>query len=230
MIPAPPNFSTLLHFYQTPGIFRRLSRDLLWKIPTTEPEIYLTFDDGPIPGLTEFILEVLADFDARATFFCVGDNVNKHPAICAKVVKSGHLIGNHTYNHLNGWATKNELYLNNIEKCQSLISRHQDSLPQPVFRPPYGKISSSQIKALRNKYQIIMWDILAYDFDKSHSPQKSLEKIIYGTNAGSIVVFHDNYKTENKLKYMLPRYLEYFREKGYVFKKLAPAKIDTPVS
>jgi len=218
----------LLHFYQTPGIFRRLSKDLVWKIPASKPEIYLTFDDGPIPGLTEFILEILADFDARATFFCVGDNIFKHPAICDKVVKSGHLIGNHTYNHISGWATQHKLYFKNIENCQSFISRHQDTLSQPLFRPPYGKISKSQIKILRDKYQIIMWDVLTYDFDKSHTPQKSLEKIIYGTKPGSIVVFHDNYKAENKLKYMLPRYLKYFAEKGYTFKKLAPVEINKP--
>ncbi len=193
---------------------------MIWKIPSTDKDIYLTFDDGPIPYLTGYVLDILDDFDAKATFFCVGDNMRKHPEICEKVFDKGHLIGNHTFNHLKGWSTKNSLYLKNIIKCQEYITNLQKPYFKPLFRPPYGQITRNQIHFLRNDYKIIMWDILAYDFDSTHSPSQSLDKIIKLTRPGSIVVFHDNYKAEIKLKYMLPRFLEHYKEKGFTFKVL----------
>ena len=207
----------MLHFYKTPNLLKKISKDLVWDIPGSSKDIYLTFDDGPIPDLTEYVLDILDDFEANATFFCVGENIFKYPAICHKVIEKGNVIGNHTYNHLKGWSIKNSQYLINIEKSHKLISKYQKS-EKPLFRPPYGQITRSQIKNLKEMYNIIMWDILAYDFDNTHSPLKSLDKMIRLTKPGSIVVFHDNYKAEDKLKYMLPRFLKYFKERGFNFK------------
>lgn len=210
----------MLHVYNTPGFLKKIFKDLIWDIPTNDKDIYLTFDDGPIPNLTEYVLDILDKFEAKATFFCVGDNIFKYQSICEKVIEKGHIIGNHTFNHLKGWGTKNNQYLNNIEKCHEHILKYQKFKHKPLFRPPHGQITKSQIKNLKDDFKIIMWDILAYDFDITHSPLKSLNKIICLTRPGSIVVFHDNYKAENKLKYMLPRFLKHFKEKGFSFKKL----------
>lgn len=211
----------MLHFYKTPSLLKKISDDLVWDITADDKDIYLTFDDGPIPTLTEYVLDVLDDFEAHATFFCVGENIFKYPKICEKVMEKDHVIGNHTFNHLKGWSTKNEQYFKNIEKCHKQILRHQVSRYKPLFRPPYGQITRSQINILKEDFTIVMWDILAYDFETSHSPEKSLANIIKHTKPGSIIVFHDNYKAQNKLNYMLPRFLQYFKEEGYNFKKLA---------
>jgi len=210
----------LLHFYKTPGILKKLSKDLIWDISTDKKEIFLTFDDGPIPILTEYVLETLADFGAKATFFCVGDNVLKYPDVIKKIIEKGHAVGNHTFNHLKGWSTKNDHLFINIEKCQSYINRYDTTTKRPLFRPPYGQITWSLLKVLKNKYDIIMWDVLVYDFEESHSPQISLSKSIHKTVSGSIVVFHDNYKAEKKLRYILPRFLQHFDDLGFTFKKL----------
>ena len=213
-------FSKVLHFYKTPGFLKKISDDLVWDIPTNYKDIYLTFDDGPIPNLTEHVLDILDDFKAKATFFCVGDNIFKYPNICKKVIEKGHVIGNHTFNHLKGWSIRNSEYIDNIQKCHEQILKYQKFKHKPLFRPPHGQITKYQIKNLKGDFNIIMWDILAYDFDNTHSPIKSLNRIIRLTRPGSIVVFHDNYKAESKLKYMLPRFLKHFKEHGFNFKKL----------
>lgn len=197
-----------------------MSKNMVWDIQVEKKDIYLTFDDGPIPKLTDYILDVLKDFDSKGTFFCVGENISNHPQLCENIVKQNHLLANHTFNHLKGWSTKNNQYLLNIEKCQKKISEFQETSNKPLFRPPHGQITKHQIKKLKDKYNIVMWDILSYDFETSHSPEKSLHKIIQKTTAGSIVIFHDNYKAEEKLKYMLPKYLEHFCDQGFIFKKL----------
>ncbi len=207
------------HFYKTPKVFKKFSNNLIWSIPTNSKEIFLTFDDGPIPNLTDHILDVLDEYDAKATFFCVGENILKYSSICKRIVEKGHIVGNHTNNHLKGWSTKTLTYSQNVEKCQKVILAHQNLNEMPLFRPPYGKITFSQIKSLQDKYKIIMWDILAYDFLEDHTPEISLSKIKEKTRSGSIVVFHDNYNAEYKLKYMLPRFLKHFKDKGFTFKK-----------
>lgn len=212
----------MLHFYKTPKLLKLISKHLIWDYPTKEKVIYLTFDDGPIPNLTEYVLDILDEYEAKATFFCVGDNISKHPEICKKVLDKGNVIGNHTFNHLKGWSTSNEEYINNIDKCQHIINKYQKTAQKPLLRPPHGQISLSQINLLKKNYSIVMWDVLTYDFDNRDTPQKSLEKIITLTKPGSIVVFHDNYKAEAKLKYMLPRFLKHFKEKGFSFKILDP--------
>jgi len=212
----------VVQFYKTPSLLKYISKHLIWGLPTSEKCIYLTFDDGPIPHLTEYVLDVLDEFDAKATFFCVGDNIFKYPEVCKKVIQRGNILGNHTYNHLKGWSTGNQEYIDNIDKCQQIIEKYQKMSKKPLLRPPHGQISLNQINLLKEKYSIIMWDILAYDFDDGDTPKKSLERIIRLTKPGSIVVFHDNYKTEAKLKYMLPRYLRSLKGKGFSFKILDP--------
>jgi peptidoglycan/xylan/chitin deacetylase (PgdA/CDA1 family) len=210
----------LIHFYKTPGLIKKIFSNLVWDVPTNSNEIFLTFDDGPIPKLTSYVLEVLHDFDALATFFCVGDNISKNPDILEQILAKNHLVGNHTHNHLKGWSTSTSRFVSNAGKCQEQISKYQGNTARPVFRPPHGQITFNQVKALKANYNIVMWDILAYDYDTAHSPLKSLDRIISKTKPGSIVVFHDNYKAEEKLKFILPTYLKYFKERGFSFKKL----------
>ncbi len=189
-------------------------------MPRSANDIYLTFDDGPVPRLTEYILELLQSHDAKATFFCVGDNVRKYPEVYKKIIDNDHAVGNHTYNHLRGWKTDIKSYIENIRKCDAAISDHLPRGCVPLFRPPYGQITRRQIRVLRSTYRIVMWDVLAYDFDTVASPAESFKKIVKFSCPGSIVVFHDNYKAEKNLRYMLPKYLAYLSKKGYRFKKL----------
>lgn len=181
--------------------------------------MFLTFDDGPIPGPTEFVLEELAKFDAKATFFCVGDNVRKHQDIFQKVVDAGHRIGNHTYNHINGRKTSFEDYLANVAKCQEVLPAKVCG-ESKLFRPPYGMFTQKQKEALRKKYDVVMWEVLSADFSRAVSKEKCLRKSIKHSRAGSIIVFHDSLKTIEKLKYVLPRFLEHFSKLGYTFETL----------
>ncbi|MBO0931714.1 polysaccharide deacetylase family protein [Fibrella aquatilis] len=207
-----------LFLHKSNFLFRTVYPDFWWRIPVTdgqEPTIYLTFDDGPIPGVTEFVLGLLEEYAAQATFFCIGDNVRKHRDVFYKVIEAGHMVGNHTFNHLNGWKTHNEVYWANIRKCE-----RQMNVPTPLFRPPYGRINKSQAVGIQNEYSVIMWDVLTGDFDQSLSPQTVLQKSIQYTEPGSIVVFHDSLKAWPNLQYVLPRYLAHFAQEGYQFRAL----------
>jgi peptidoglycan/xylan/chitin deacetylase (PgdA/CDA1 family) len=207
-----------VNFYRTPFFLPWLYPDLVWRLPAQEKVIYLTFDDGPVPGVTEFVLENLSKYAAKATFFCIGDNILKHPEVFQRVVSAGHGIGNHTFNHLKGWSTPVEKYIENTRQFEEHISEHQ-LLTQgqaKLFRPPYGRIKRSQISALK-EYRIIMWDVLSYDYCKSGKVENQLRGTISATRPGSIVVFHDSFKAEPKMQYILPRYLEHFADKGYQF-------------
>ena len=183
---------------------------LIWRKSNKEKILYLTFDDGPIPEITPFILDTLKEFGVKGTFFCVGENVTKHPEIFKRCLDEGHSVGNHTFNHLNGFKTSNEDYLVNIQRCQEL-------LPGNLFRPPYGRIKPSQVKRLAGTHQIIMWDVLSGDFDVHISREKCLNNVIRYTRNGSIIVFHDNIKAIPRVKYALPRTIEYFLKQGYQF-------------
>lgn len=196
-----------------PYLVRKLYRSLVWRIPTVEKKVYLTFDDGPIPDVTPWVLEMLEQYKAKATFFCIGENVEKHPTIYQQIINGGHAVGNHTFNHLKGWKTTNVNYYNNIEKCAGLVSSN-------LFRPPYGQIKKSQIKDLKSYYSIIMWDVLSYDFDQSISPGKCLSNVLRYTREGSIIVFHDSLKAQSNLKYTLPKLLEHLCLKGFTLKVL----------
>jgi peptidoglycan/xylan/chitin deacetylase (PgdA/CDA1 family) len=201
---------------------------LTWTRKCSEKLIYLSFDDGPIPEVTAYVLEELDRFNARATFFCVGDNVSKYPEVFKKIIEKGHKVGNHTFNHLNGWKNDTSFYLDNVAKSDAVMLEHISAdkgayfstTNKKLFRPPYGKIKKSQIRALADQYEIVMWDVLTGDFDKSLSPEKCLHKAIKYTSKGSIVIFHDSLKALPNLQYALPRFLKHFTEAGYRFETL----------
>lgn len=204
-----------------PGFFTRMFPSLVWKVDETEKILYLTFDDGPIPETTEWILNTLEQFNAQATFFCVGDNVRKYPHLFDKIKKAGHLVGNHTFNHLNGWNTGVEDYLANIEKANKLIQSN-------LFRPPRGMIRINQAQEILKKYHIIMWNVLSVDYDKNVSPQQCLKNVTSNAGKGSIVVFHDSLKAEKNMKYALPKTLEYYAARGYRFASLKLPEVSVP--
>jgi len=213
----------MFRVHKIPQFMQNYFSGFEWSVETNEKKIFLTFDDGPIPEVTEFVLDTLEKYKAQATFFCVGDNVRKYPEIFKKIIEKKHSFGNHTFNHLKGWNTPLEKYLENINLCQEIFYKninHTSEKPLNLFRPPYGRISNKQFNALKNDYRLIMWEVLSYDFDKSISPEICLKETLKNTRKGSIVVFHDSYKTEKNLRYALPKYLEIMTEKGFTFEKL----------
>lgn len=208
---------------KTPKIVQYIFKRFIWNIPTNKKEIYLTFDDGPIPEITPWVLRTLEKYNAKATFFCVGENLMNHSKIHQDLLDMGHSLGNHTFNHLNGWKTDKEEYIQNIERAEKILSQQNSNKERSklLFRPPYGKINTQQSKILFEKgYKIIMWDILSGDFDQKLSKEACLNNVIKNTRKGSIVVFHDNEKAFKNLFYALPKTLEYFTQKGFVFKAL----------
>jgi peptidoglycan/xylan/chitin deacetylase (PgdA/CDA1 family) len=210
------------YWIKTNAFIKKLFSNYVWDIPNTEKKIYLTFDDGPTPEITEWTMQELEKYNAKATFFCIGNNIEKHPEIFEKVIANGHSIGNHTFNHLNGWKTSTEEYLENSFLCEEQILKSEIyNLKSKLFRPPYGKIKASQAKKLRQSgYKIIMWDVLSADYDRSISKEKCLENVLQNVKSGSIIVFHDSVKAFPNLEYTLPKALKYWKEKGFVFEKL----------
>jgi peptidoglycan/xylan/chitin deacetylase (PgdA/CDA1 family) len=179
-----------------------------------EPVVYLTFDDGPTPEVTAFVLELLKSFDFKATFFCIGDCVKKHPAIYKDVLQQGHAVGNHTHNHLNSWSVLRSRYVRNVDKAARFIESN-------LFRPPYGKLSYRKYKAILERgYEIVLWDVLSGDFDKNRKPASILENLYANTQNGSIIVFHDSKKCFETLKEVLPAYFSFLKEKGLTSKSL----------
>ncbi len=207
------NHMKMPYLVKTPVLLKWFYPGLTWHKSPKERIIYLTFDDGPIPEVTPFVLETLAKFQAKATFFCIGDNVQKHPEIFEAVKVSGHAVGNHTFNHLHGWCTADEIYLENTEKCNQLVN-------SKLFRPPYGRAKKSQFAILKNQYEIVMWDVLSGDFDPGLSPQKCYQNIVDKSSNGSIIVFHDSLKAWPRLEYALPKALGFWQQQGYGFKSL----------
>lgn len=203
---------------KTPWILRNvLYSRLVWKMPVTEqPCVYLTFDDGPHPTATPFVLQQLEQYNAKATFFCIGKNVAAHPDIYAELIAQGHTVGNHTHNHLNGWHTIDEQYLNDIQAAEQYIDSN-------IFRPPYGRIKRKQINALLKRpkpYTIYMWDVLSADFDTTITPYQCMENVIKHTEPGSIVVFHDSQKAWDRMSYTLPKVLEHCAANNWQVKAL----------
>lgn len=210
----------LMRFFKTNWLVKKYFSEFIWDKFSEEKKIYLTFDDGPIPELTEFVLDTLEQFEAKATFFCVGDNIQKHPDIFEKIIRQNHTIGNHTFNHLKGWQSKDEDYLKNIEMCQAMIEQYLPYQTENYFRPPYGKIKSTQFQGIKSSYKIVMWDVLTYDFDQKLAKEICLKKAIESTQSGSILVFHDNIKAKQNLQYVLPRFLEHFSQLEFGFENL----------
>jgi peptidoglycan-N-acetylglucosamine deacetylase len=217
LTPRPLNQMTMFLHY-SPFWLKALYPRFLWHRPGPDKVLYLTFDDGPIPDVTEWVLGTLAEYGAKATFFCIGDNVRKFPHIYRQVLEAGHSVGNHTFHHLNGWKTGDSTYLADIEACD-----RQLGLPTTLFRPPYGRISRSQARLVTPRRRVVMWDVLSGDFSAGVSPEECLRQTIRHGRPGSIVLFHDSLKASATMQYALPRVLGYFAEKGYRFEALSMA-------
>jgi len=210
----------MFYFATTPKWVKKLFSGSIWDMSKAEKAIYLTFDDGPHPLITPFILDELVKYNAKATFFCIGKNVHKNPAVYDRILAEGHAVGNHTYNHPDGWKTGNAEYLADILQAQKYID-------SDLFRPPYGHITGKQRKALSglNKpFKIIMWSVLSGDFDVNISPEQCCTNVIKNTENGSVVVFHDSEKANERMRYTLPIILKYFSERGYFFRKIELVK------
>ena len=216
-----------MHFFTVPSTIQWLIPSCTWRKEGQGKVIYLTFDDGPNPEITAWVMDELKKHQIKATFFCVGDNLKKFPEVAKKLLTEGHQIGNHTMHHIKGWKHKNVDYLKDIEDCDTEIRKiyeqMNDEKAQPrLFRPPYGQIKPSQIKRLRTiGYEIIQWSNLSCDYDKRLNCEKSLSALVKNAKPGSIVVFHDSEKAENQLKKILPRYLKALLADGYTFQTLS---------
>ncbi len=202
----------------TPRFLQNMFSDLVWRIDSHEADIYLTFDDGPIPEVTPWVLDTLDEYHAKATFFCVGENTERFPQIFNDLKSRGHAVGNHTYNHLSGWSNDNLDYILNVRKGAIANGSR-------LFRPPYGRLRPSQTRYLKHHYKIVMWDVLSGDFDPKLSAEACYQNVIKNTRQGSIIVFHDSLKSYKKLQSVLPRVLEYFTIQGYNFKALDPMEL-----
>jgi peptidoglycan/xylan/chitin deacetylase (PgdA/CDA1 family) len=212
------------YWIKTNSIIKKLFSNYIWDLPNNENKIYLTFDDGPTPQITEWVLEQLLQHNAKATFFCIGKNIDAFPLLFEKIIKTGHRIGNHTFNHLNGWKTTKDEYSANISLCDNsiynLTSEANNKKPK-LFRPPYGKIKPKQAKGvLKQGYEIIMWDVLSADFDQTISREKCLENVISNIKPGSIIVFHDSIKAFKNLEYALPKVLDYLDENNFIYETI----------
>lgn len=207
-----------MRFIKTNWLLKKIFSNQVWDIPNNDKKVYLTFDDGPTPEITNWVLSELKKHNAKATFFCIGDNIRKYPIVFEQVFLEKHSIGNHTFNHLNGWKTKNTHYLKNIELCEKQLQKSKTSnLKSKIFRPPYGKIKPSQSSLLRKLgFKIIMWDVISYDFDNSISKEQCLQNVVKNIKSGSIIVFHDSVKAFENLKYVLPKTLVFLSENGFI--------------
>jgi peptidoglycan/xylan/chitin deacetylase (PgdA/CDA1 family) len=205
--------------FKTNRILKFIFPKYIWKLPNSEKKIYLSFDDGPIPDVTEWVIELLKKENIKATFFCIGDNIIKHPTVFQKIISEKHSIGNHTFNHLNGWKTSTKEYVQNVKKWEKEINHA--NLASKLFRPPYGKIKNVQAREIQKLgYKIIMWDVLSYDFDKNVTPKVCLKNTLKNISNGSIIVFHDSIKANKNLKKVLPELIQLLKKEGYIFDKI----------
>lgn len=202
-----------MHFVRPFFFLPYLFPSATWRKEKNKNNIYLTFDDGPIPEITPWILDCLKEKDVKACFFCVGDNVRKYPELYQRILDEGHQVGNHTFNHLKGWDQEDSNYLDNIAQCRTLVDSQ-------LFRPPYGRLKKSQLSKVSKDYEVIMWDVLTGDYDKRISPVQCLNNAVNYSRAGSIIVFHDNIKAIANLQYALPRTIDQLRAKGFQFQLL----------
>jgi peptidoglycan/xylan/chitin deacetylase (PgdA/CDA1 family) len=206
----------MFYIVKTPKWVRKLLDNSIWEMPNTTKTLYLTFDDGPHPQATPFVLEEMLKYNAKATFFCIGKNVVDNPLIFKRILDEKHAVGNHTNNHLDGWKTQNAKYLQNIAEAAKYID-------SDLFRPPYGRITQKQHKLLTQSakpFNIVMWSILSGDFDQSITPEQCCKNVLNNAESGSVIVFHDSEKAFERLKYALPVVLKYFSERGYQFERI----------
>jgi peptidoglycan/xylan/chitin deacetylase (PgdA/CDA1 family) len=203
-----------MYLTKTPTFIQSLFPDYIWRLTTSERVLYLTFDDGPIPVVTEWVLDQLSYYDAKATFFCVGENVQHHANVYQRILSEGHAVGNHTYNHKNGWRTDKMQYLDNIAQCAKQVKSQ-------LFRPPYGRLKTNQAKQIKQEYKVVMWDVLTGDFDPRIDAEKCYQNILKNTKPGSILVFHDSLKAEATLTKVLPRVLKHYCDLGYGFSSIS---------
>ena len=212
------------YWIKTNSIIKKIFSKYVWDLPNNENKVYLTFDDGPTPQITEWVLEQLHQHNAKATFFFIGKNIEAYPSIFTKTINGGHAIGNHTFNHLNGWKTSTEEYSTNISLCDNAISDltvGDSKNKSKIFRPPYGKITPKQAaKVLKKGYKIVMWDVLSADFDQTISSEKCLENVVSNVKTGSIIVFHDSVKAFKNLEYALPKVLDYLDKNNFIYETI----------
>jgi peptidoglycan/xylan/chitin deacetylase (PgdA/CDA1 family) len=209
-----------MYLVRPPYLFKKIYPEAVWRKSADEKKIYLSFDDGPIPEATPFVLELLKRENIKATFFCVGNNIDKHPTIFQNIIDENHRIGNHTYNHLNGWNTHSLEYIQNYKKCNNLLHQFPLSHQTPLFRPPYGRMKKKQSIIIQRQSKIIMWDVLSGDFDKNTSPEQCLKNVTENLRNGSIIVFHDSIKASKNMMYALPRFIDFAKAEGYKFEIL----------
>ncbi len=211
----------MFYLVKTPWWLKKIYPSFIWNIPSKEKILYLTFDDGPHETATPFVLDELKKYNAKATFFCIGKNVLTYPEVYKRLIDEGHKVGNHTHNHLNGKKTSDKIYIENIFEAAKYIDSN-------LFRPPYGRITkfqanilqkeNNELKSQNQKFKIIMWDVLSGDFDIKLSSEKCLQNVLLHAEAGSVILFHDSTKAWEKMSFALPKVLEHFREKGFIFK------------
>lgn len=200
----------MAYLVKTPDLLKPLAGHLLWSLDQYSKEVFLTFDDGPTPHITYEVLDILDQFDAKATFFCIGGNVKALPEVYAEILHRGHKTGNHTWNHMSGWSYSDYSYYKNILECSQWVESN-------LFRPPYGQITPSQVRGLKSKYKLVMWDVLSGDWDKNVSPDQCLNNVIKNTKGGSIIVFHDSEKAKKNMLYALQKSLEKLSADGFHF-------------
>ncbi len=196
-----------MYLVRTPELIKPFFKDLIWNVPGAIDQVYLTFDDGPIPEVTPWVLDQLAAAGAKATFFCIGENARKEPDLIDRIKAEGHTIGNHTWEHLNGWETSQFTYLRSVLRCHAITR-------SPYFRPPYGRISRDQARALSKRFKVIMWEVLSADFDQALSGEECARNVTANVRPGSIVVFHDSLKAWDRLRIALPAVLRHLQDEG----------------
>jgi peptidoglycan-N-acetylglucosamine deacetylase len=203
-----------MYLVKTPSLLKPLAKDFLWHVHTSEREVYFTFDDGPTPGVTEQALDLLKRYHAKATFFCLGKNAEMNAALLQRTITEGHSIGNHTFDHPDGWKTNQFTYLRNVLRAEPFIA-------SMLFRPPYGRITPAQVNALKRRFQLVMWDVLSADFDTTKTPEQCLQHVVKHVQPGSIVVFHDSVKASTNMLYALEGSLDFLTREGYIFRALS---------
>lgn len=197
-----------------PGFITSLYKDAVWRFPDTDRVVYLTFDDGPIPEVTPWVLDLLKSENIRATFFCVGENVIKYPEIYHQILYQGHSVGNHTFNHLQGLKHDNLAFFRNIEKAALYIDSN-------LFRPPHGWMKTSQYQYLKNRFKIIMWDVISCDYNSGITPERVFRNITDFVRSGSVITFHDSIKAEKNLKKTLPKAIRWLKSEGFRFEAIS---------